>query len=245
MKIMAKKENQKIGAAITQFKDDIKCEEVLLQREIKKEEAGLKWFFKSHTFRIIIALVIFLALLVGVYYLSVQQGKIYIEDAQISAPLIKLSPRQPGILDKVYVKEGDVLLANTIVAQVDDEAIKSKIAGLVISVQNTPGQYVTSQSAIVEMIDPAELRLVGKIQEDKGLNEIKVGQRVIFTVDSFGSKEYSGVVESISPAASAGDLVFSISDKRQERDFDVNVRYDVFSHPELKEGMSAKMYIYK
>ena len=176
---------------------------------------------------------------------SGQEGKIYVEDAQIVAPVIKLSAQQPGILEKVYVREGDTIPANTIVARVNGMPIKSKIAGIIINVQNTPGQYVTPQNTIVEMINPNELRVVGKVQEDKGLTEIKKGQKVIFTADAFASKEYAGVVDAISPAARSGDLVFSISDKRQEQEFDVSVRYLVSSHPELQQGMSAKMWIYK
>jgi multidrug resistance efflux pump len=95
------------------------------------------------------------------------------------------------------------------------------------------------------MIEPKELRIVGHIAEDKGLADIKLGQKVVFTVDAFGSKEYSGVVSSISPTSRNSDIVFSISDKRQEQEFDVKVSYDVKSAPELKNGMSARMWIYK
>jgi multidrug resistance efflux pump len=232
-------------SSLNHLKEDIKKEEVVLQKEIKKEEAGLKWFFKSHSFRILITLILFAALLYGVYYMAVQQGRIYVENAQIIAPVIQLSPQQPGILDKVYVKEGDVVAANTIVARVDDVPIKSKISGTIINVLNTPGQYVTPQLPVVEMIDPNELRVVGRVEEDKGLADIKKGQKVIFTVDAFGSAKFSGSVDTISPAARSGDLVFSISDKRQVQEFDVSAEFDVSSHPELKQGMSARMWIYK
>jgi len=230
---------------IVRIEEDLHKEEVVLQTEIKKEEAGLKWFFKSHTFRILLTILIFTILMGVVYYLSVKEGQISIEDAQIQAPVIKLSSQQPGILQSVFVKEGDYIPINTIVARVNTETIKSKVAGLVINVQDTPGQYVTSQNTIVEMIDPTQLKLVGKIQEDKGLNEIKKGQQVTFTVDAFGSQQYQGIVDAIAPAARTGDLVFSISDKRQEQDFDISVAYDASSHPELKQGMSAKMLIYR
>jgi hypothetical protein len=39
--------------------------------------------------------------------------------------------------------------------------------------------------------------------------------------------------------------VFSISDKREEREFEVRAIYDTNAYPELKNGMSAKMWIYK
>jgi hypothetical protein len=95
------------------------------------------------------------------------------------------------------------------------------------------------------MIDPDQLRVIGHIDEDKGLADIRVGQRVTFTADAFGSKEYDGVVESIAPSARQQDIVFSISDKRQVSQFDITVKFDVEKYPELKNGMSAKMKVYK
>jgi hypothetical protein len=83
------------------------------------------------------------------------------------------------------------------------------------------------------------------VQEDKGLADIFPGQHVEFTVDAFPASRYQGGVEKVAPAAREGDIVFSISDKRQEQEFDITVSYDVIACPELKNGMSAKMWIYK
>jgi hypothetical protein len=87
--------------------------------------------------------------------------------------------------------------------------------------------------------------VVGQVQEDKGLSQIKVGQSAIFTVDAFGSKQYSGIVDEISPTYNQGDIVFNISGARQEMNFDVKIRFDETQYPELKNGMSAKLWIYK
>ncbi len=51
------------------------------------------------------------------------------------------------------------------------------------------------------------------------------------------------MVEAVAPSSRTGDIVFSISDKRQEQEFEVRVSYDVAAYPELKNGMSAKMWI--
>ena len=93
------------------------------------------------------------------------------------------------------------------------------------------------------MIDTRKLRLIGRVQEDKGLEDIYPGQHVEFTVDAFPSSHYQGEVERIAPAAREEDIVFSISDKRQEQEFEITVSYDVIAYPELKNGMSAKMWI--
>jgi multidrug resistance efflux pump len=210
-----------------------------------RKEGGLRGFAKSRAFRLMVATIAFAVALFLIFYLNDLQATVYIENSEISAPVITLSPAAGGVLDSVFVREGDLISANTIVARVSGAQIMSKIDGLVISVQNTPGQLVTAQTPVVQMIDPGELRVVGHIEEDKGLSDIKLGQNVVFTVDAFGDRQYSGVVDSISPTSRAPDIVFSISDKRQEQEFDIGVKFDIGEYPELKNGMSARMWVYK
>ena len=54
----------------------------------------------------------------------------------------------------------------------------------------------------------------------------------MFTVDAFPSSQYQGVVEKVAPSSRTGDIVFSISDKRQEQEFEVRVSYDVTAYPD-------------
>ena len=89
------------------------------------------------------------------------------------------------------------------------------------------------------------MRIVGRLEEDKGLKDVKVGQRVVFEVDAFGTKQYEGIIDEVSPTSRASDVVFNISDQRQENEFNVKARFNLSQDPELKNGMSAKMWIYK
>jgi multidrug resistance efflux pump len=135
-----------------------------------------------------------------------------------------------------------------ILAKVGDQVLVAKTSGVITGVENTPGQLVNPSldpTPVITMIDPRELRVVGRVQEDKGLKDIAPGQHVMFTVDAYPSNQYQGIVETVAPSSSTGDIVFSISDKRQEQEFEVRVSYDVTAYPELKNGMSAKMWISK
>jgi multidrug resistance efflux pump len=223
----------------------VEKEEKALGKEFEKEEKGLSWFFKSQTFKILLAIIIFAVLIFVIIYLANSAGKIYIENSEINAPVITLSPATSGILQNVFVKVNDFIPAGTVIATVGGIPVTSQIAGLVISVQNTPGQLVSSQTPVVQMIDVKQLRLIGHLEEDKGLADIRPGQKVIFTVDAFGSKQYNGVVESVAPSPDTSDIVFSISNNRQEKNFDVTVMYNINDYPELQQGMSAKMWVYK
>jgi len=107
------------------------------------------------------------------------------------------------------------------VANVGTELIKSTSGGLVISVNNNIGQTVGPADVVVATLDPTQLRVVGQVVEDKGLVDIKVGQQAEFTVDAFGSQKFYGVVDEVSPTSEASDVVFSVSDNREEQNFDV------------------------
>lgn len=180
----------------------------------------------------------------GLTYLTVSSKTIFIDKAQIEAPMVTLSPTTSGTLRAVYVNEGQVLAPNTVVAQVGVELIKSTSGGLVITANKNIGKQVTPQDTIVSVIDPAQLRVVGQVDEDKGLASIHVGQPVAFTVDAFDGKEFIGAVDEIAPTSHASGVVFNISDKRPTQTFDVKVRYDTTKYPELRNGMSVREWIY-
>ncbi len=179
----------------------------------------------------------------GIYFWVTSQ-RLYVDQATISAPEIDLSPSAPGILQDVYVNEGDEVPANFTVAQVGNQLIQTKVAGIIISVPNQVGAQVNAGTPIVTMIDPTQLRVVGQVQETAGLSSIKVGDPVSFTVDAFGSQTFSGVVDEVSPTSQQSQVVFNISNQREEQDFDVKARFDTTEYPQLKNGMSARMWIY-
>jgi multidrug resistance efflux pump len=74
---------------------------------------------------------------------------------------------------------------------------------------------------------------------------VQVGDAATFTVDAFGSKVYKGVVDEVSQTSNQSDVVFNISDQRPTNQFAVKVRFDPTLYPELKNGMSAKIWVYK
>lgn len=181
----------------------------------------------------------------GWQYWQQLQSKVYIEKAQVLAPTIGLAPLSAGVIDRVLVQEGDLIRENQIVAYVGGNPIRARAEGIAISVKDAPGAITSSQDPVVKMIEPRELRVIGRIEENKGLAYLRPGQRVVFTADAFGDKEYEGVVESVSPTARDSDIVFSISDKREEKQYNVKIQYDIDAYPELRNGMSAEAWVYK
>lgn len=181
----------------------------------------------------------------GLIYWYVTSQRVYTDNADLEAPVVNLAPTTSGTLQEVFVNKGDQIAANTVVAQVGNELIKSKTAGIVSDVEDNVGAIFNPGETVVTMYDPTELRVVAHVDEDKGLSDIQIGQHTVFTVDAFGSKKYQGVVDEISPSARQNDIVFSISDARPTNVFDVKIRFDTTEYPELENGMSAKVWIYK
>jgi len=212
-----------------------------LEGKIEKAEQSIlhnKWVRSGG------AVALVLVIVGGLLYWQMSATRVGIDTSLITAPIIDLSPTAPGQLQEIYVNEGDEVAANTPVAKVGDEIIKTKIAGEIVSVQNNIGKSFNPGQAVVSMIDPLQLRVVGTIDENKGLSKIHVGQLASFTVDAFGGKQYQGVVDEVSPSSNQSDVVFNISDTRQTMQFDIKVRFDQNQYSELKNGMSAKLTIF-
>jgi multidrug resistance efflux pump len=211
--------------------------------EKKVEEEGKKLLENKwiKTSAIIMAIII----CAGVFlYYKKSSTRISFDRAKVQAPLIGLSSTAGGNLEAIYFNEGDAVPANTVVAKVGEELIKTKVAGIVVDAKEDIGKIFSPSEPVVTIIDPRELRIVATVDENKGLDKIKAGQQVSFTVDAFGSKKYYGIVSEISPTSNETGVAFSISDKRPTQQFNVKVLFNENSYPELKNGMSAKITIF-
>jgi multidrug resistance efflux pump len=180
----------------------------------------------------------------GFYYWETKKARVFIDDSQVSAPLIAIAPTSSGRLMELDAKEGFLLKKGDTIAVVGAETIRSTTDGLVVNTNNQIGGTVSPQTTIVQLIDPSQMRVVGTLDENKGLGQIHVGQVASFTVDAFASKTYWGYVDEVSPTAKQTQLSFSISSERPTQQFQVYVRFAAGQYPEIKNGMSAKITVY-
>ncbi len=194
----------------------------------------------------LIGIIIVVACGLGLY-LYVSSQYIYIDQSVIEAPIISLSPSSSDVLQQTFVNDGDSVIVNQPIARVGNEIVKSQVNGIMVSVNQNIGQYenaLSGQAVVATMIDPTQMRVQGHIDEDKGLESIKVGDVAKFTVDAFGSKTYYGVVDQISQTSTAS-ATNNIFNQRPTDQFDIYVRFNPARYPELKSGMSARIWIYK
>lgn len=215
------------------------------QKILQEEKNILHRMSRNVLIMVILVSLILVGGIGGFIYWKISQSRVYVEKAQISAPHIELSAQNSGVLAETFVNEGDIVTENTALARVGNELIKAKTNGLIIDVKADIGKLFNRGEPVVIMISLAELRVVGQVEEDKGLKDISVGQQAIFTVDAFGSKKYIGTVDEISPVSKDSGVIFNISDKREVKQFNVKIRFNIDEYTELKDGMSAKIWIYK
>lgn len=202
----------------------------------------------STRWRRLLPFVAIAAVLAGIglgYYIYETGKRVKIDDAIVTAPSTTLTPRGGGTLKQVYASVGDMVRAHRPVARVGNEVITSDFPGTVISIRQDLGASIPAGATVATLINRGDLRAVGLVKEDSGLSDLRIGQRATVKVDAFGGREFRGVVDEISNQPHDQDLSFSISDKREEREYEVKVRFDGGPAPVLEQGMSAKLWVYK
>lgn len=189
--------------------------------------------------------IIVIILLVGlVVYFQQIANKIFIDKSVIQAPIITISSSTQGKVQEIDVKEGQTVLSGDTLAVVGSETLRAQTDGLIISASDLTGSTVNQATQLIQMIRPINIRVVGTIDEDKGLHDIRVGQVVSFTIDALPGKTYWGYVDEISPSAIAPAFTLSSSTERQTQQFSVYAKFDTTAYPDIKNGMSAKMVVY-
>ncbi len=194
--------------------------------------------------RIIIAIVIIGLAVVGFLYLEKTQGRVFVDNSLVNASIISIAPQTSGKLTQLNVYENEKIRKGDPLAVIGSETLYADTDGLIISAPDQVGSIVNSQVPVIQMINPSDLRIAGTIDEDKGLNEVRVGQIVSFTIDALPGKTFWGYVDEIAPSAKQTQISFSISSERPTQQFIVYAKFNYNNYPEIKNGMSAKMVIY-
>jgi multidrug resistance efflux pump len=201
--------------------------------------------FKNRAFVVGFGAVLFIVILVAAYMIFEKMtGRIFIDTSTIQTPVITISPTTAGKVLEMDVKEGQTVQSGDTLAVVGSETLRADTDGLIISAADLTGSSVNAATQLVQMIRPVNMRVTGNIDENKGLNKIKVGQVVSFTVDAIPGKTYWGYVDEISPSAVTPTFSFSTSSERPTQQFTVYAKFNAASDPEIKNGMSAKMVVY-
>ena len=203
------------------------------------------FLFRNKKFLKITGGICLLILLIGIYiYYQKTTGRVFIDKSLIQAPVITISPSLSGKVQEIDVKEGQLVENGDTLAIVGSETLRADTDGLIISANDLTGSTVNPQTQLIQLIRPVNMRVVGTIDENKGLNGIHVGQVISFTIDALPGNNYWGYIDEISPSAVAPAFSFSTSTERSVQQFTVYAKFNSVLYPAIKNGMSAKMVVY-
>lgn len=194
--------------------------------------------------RIILVVVVAVLLIGGYIGYQLLRDRVSIEDSLVQAPIITISPDVPGAITQINVYEGETVKKGDTLAIVGTASLNAYQDGLIVSTDNELGSIASVATPVVQMINFADMRIAGTIDENKGLNKVKIGQIVSFTVDALPGQTFWGYVDEISPTAKQTGLQFSVSSERPTQQFVVYARFNAYAHPQILNGMSAKMTVY-
>ena len=192
-----------------------------------------------------IVIITIVALLLGSFVLyEKMRDRVYIEDSLIQAPIVSISPDGQGKVLDIKVYDGERVKRGDAVAVVGTSTLNAYEDGLVVSTNRAIGSIANPQVPVVQMINFSDMRVAGTIDENKGLNNVRLGQPVSFTVDALPGQTFWGYVDEISPTAKQTQLQFSVSSERPTQQFVVYARFNAYAASQIKNGMSDKMTIY-
>jgi multidrug resistance efflux pump len=180
----------------------------------------------------------------GFIFYEKLRDRVSIVDSLVSAPIITISPLNPGTLFDMRAYEGEEVNKGDTLAIVGTQSLSAYQDGLIVGTDQAVGSLVSAQTPVIQMVNLSDMRIAGTNDENKGLNKIAVGQAVSFTIDALPGLTFWGYVDEISQTAKQTQLQFSVSSERPTQQFIVYAKFDASKYPQIKNGMSAKMTIY-
>ena len=88
--------------------------------------------FKKPWVQSVMAIVLIFGILAAFLLWDSTSNTVYIENSYLNAPVATIAPTAPGILNALYVKEGDRIAANSQLALVGSEILYAQNGGIVV-----------------------------------------------------------------------------------------------------------------
>jgi len=111
------------------------------------------------------------------------------------------------VINTVQVAEANLQSAEAQAAiakrALDDASVRAPFGGLVAKRWVNVGDKVTSDMPVAHVVDLARMELEAPVPVGE-IPFVHVGQEILFTVDGFPNRKFSGKVERINPSADAG-----------------------------------------
>lgn len=145
-------------------------------------------------------------------------------------------------INTVQVAEANLLSAEAQAAiarrALEDTQVRAPFAGIVAKRWVNVGDKVSGDMPVAHVVDLSRMELEAPIPVSE-IPFVKVGQEILFTVDGFPSRKFSGKVERVNPSAEAGSrsiLVFVTLPNA-----DASLKGGMFANGTLATGSGAEV----
>lgn len=181
--------------------------------------------------------------------LQVAQQKLVSLQQQLAGIAASLNNSPDAAVDS-YPKYKEVLAARDEAArQLDHATVRAPIAGIATKVPSLqPGQYLAASTSAIAIVATDRLWVQAQPKETE-LTWVKPGQKAIVEVDSYPGVQWTGTVESVSPASSSSFSLLPAENTsgnwvKVVQRIPMRVRLDPAPHkPQLRMGMSVELSI--
>ena len=154
---------------------------------------------------IVLAATLVLAAGAGIGFYFIWRGANYFvtDNARVTTTLIAITPPAPGILERFTIYEGRYVEENEILGWVENsEAMRSPVDGLVIHTNAVQNQAVSGMEPVAVIAAVNNLHIQANVEETD-IARIQVGQPAIVTIDTFGSRRFTGYVREVGHVTAA------------------------------------------
>jgi multidrug efflux pump subunit AcrA (membrane-fusion protein) len=204
--------------------------------------------------RTLIPLLLMIALAIGgVLYLSFknsQENRTLVVSGTIEVRKIKLSTQMGGIVDQLYLEEGQHVQKDQVVAMIQPasgvqagytEKVRCPIDGVVLEKSYEQGELALAGATLLTIGDLSKPTLTVYVPEDR-YGKINLGQGYPVTVDSFPGRVFTGTVSYISDQAEFTPRNVQTAQGRKDTVYAVKLSLE---NPDLalKPGMPADVTI--
>jgi len=181
---------------------DLKKEDTKGTASVDSDESGddtpKKMSFKS---KLIIAVVLTLVLaagsVTGIYFVSRSMNYFTTDNARVTTDLFAITPAIPGTLERFNIFEGMYVAENDILGWVENgPSLRSPVDGLVIHTSAVQEQMVSPHEPVAIIADTGGIHIQANVSETD-ISQLRVGQAAIVTIDTFGSRQFSGYISEI------------------------------------------------
>jgi multidrug resistance efflux pump len=158
---------------------------------------------------------------------TIRAARAQVEEARLAWELAKSGFRQEEILKAEASRNAAQAALEAIQSQMEELSIRSPVAGVVEALELQPGDLAPAAAPVLSVMDDRRLWVRAYVPENR--LDLKVGQHLWITVDSYPGKRFAGELTFISRQAEFTPSNVQTPEERIKQVFRIKV--------ELREGL--------